>query len=318
MPYIKPWSKVFWADDACWVTGENNAGASILQRLDPVSLDVLSVHTFDANYRVLSLLHAPGDSVLWLSGEGNFERNQTVFLKAVPKDDPAIVPTRSVSVTNIRLEQVPVYSIQPFCQLTMGLPIKIAFGPVHVTVKNTGTTPVSRFRVNGRFNTCWFICNAEDQYSVQYDIPLAPGDSVEILMFGNLILEGQPNSTAFDLCFWTALPDDRLDSIPEDDRYCETFSVIVSDEEPETVAHAVRVSPNPAQDQAIFSVETPDADGARYRITLTNSTGQVMLQTVFTGTTWTLESGAIPAGMYFYQIAGPNDLIGSGRLVISR
>jgi len=318
LPHLAPWSKVFCSDGTCWVTGETNATASVLHRIDPLTLDLQATYQYDKQYQVLSVLHRPGDTMLWLSGNCNFERNQTVFLKAVPKDSPAILPTKSVSLENVRLEKTPVYHPPFLCASPAGYKSMIQFGPIFVTVRNTGSLPVSTFLVNGRFNDCWFICYREDQYSAAFAHPLDPGESVELLMYGDLFLTGPPNATAFDLCFWTALPDDRLDAIPDDDRYCKSFSVLVSDKEADAVEHAVRVSPNPARDRAVFSVETPDADFARYRITFSNATGQTVLQTAFTGPNWTLEAGDMPTGLYFYHITGPEDLIGSGRLVISR
>lgn len=316
---LQSWSKVFWADNVCWVTGSNTAGASVLHRIDPLTLDILATFTYDNQYQVLALLHTPGDSVLWLSGNCNFPRNRTVFLKSVPKDNPVIEPTRSVALSGIRLEQQPVYSTNSFPCSFIGQPsTSFFFGKVFATVTNTGNKPVSRFWVNGRFSTCFYICYYEEQFSKSFETALMPGESAEVLLENAFSLTDTYAGNLFTLCFWTALPDDRLDAIPEDDRYCETYTLIVSDQEVATTENAVRVSPNPAQDQAVFSVEAPGADGTRYRITLTNTTGLVMLQTVFTGPNWTLESGAIPAGMYFYQITGPNDMIGSGRLVISR
>ncbi|MBL7796325.1 MAG: T9SS type A sorting domain-containing protein [Saprospiraceae bacterium] len=316
---LQAWSKVFWADSACWVTGSNTAGASVLHRIDPVTLDILDTYAYDKQYQVLALLHTPGDSVLWLSGNCNFPRNRTVFLKSVPKDNPVIEPTHSVALTGIRLEQQPTYATNSFpCTFWLGPSVTFFFGKVFATVTNTGSNPVSKFLVNGRFSSCWNICEYQDQFSKPFEATLMPGESAEVHLSNAFSLSGTYENPLFTLCFWTALPDDRLDAVPEDDRYCETFSVIVSDDEPATIANAVRVSPNPARDQAIFSVETLDADDTRYRIILTNTTGQVMLQTELTGPTWTLETGAMPTGLYFYQITGPNDLIGSGRLVISR
>lgn len=318
MPYLKSWSKVFWAANACWVTGENNSGASVLHRIDPLTLDIHTTYEYDKQYRVLSVLHHPGDTVLWLSGECNFERNQTVFLKAVPKDNPVIVPARSVSLEKLRMEKTPVHHPPVICSPFSGYGSSIQFGSIFVTVKNTGSMPVSTFWINGRFNSCWYICYREDQYSVPFAQPLNPGESVELLMFGDLVLDGPPNATTFTLCFWTALPDDQLDAIPEDDRYCETFSVIVSDKEAMTTGPTIQVAPNPVGDRATFFLETADASDARFQLLLANASGQVVRQTGFTGPIWTLETDDLPNGLYFYQIIGADRAVGAGRLLISR
>lgn len=314
---LQPWSKVFLADSFCWVTGANSAGESVLNRIDPMTLDVVATYAYDKQYQVQAVLHTPGDSVLWLSGVCNFPRNRTVFLKSVPKDNPVIEPTRSVALTDIRLEQQPVYVTHPFpCTFWAGPSVTFFFGKVFATVTNTGSTPVSHFWVHGRFSSCWSICEYQYQFSRSFEAPLMPGESAEVLLENAFSLSGTYNGDQIPLCFWTALPDDRLDAIPEDDRYCETFSVIVSDEEAIAAAPGIRVSPNPVGDQATFFLDAADASDARFQLVLVNASGQVVRQAEFSGPTWTLERGNLPAGLYFYQVVNAQNVVGKGKIVL--
>jgi len=314
---LQSWSKVFRADGACWVTGTNVAAESVLHRLDPATLDILATYSYDKQYQVLTVLHTPGDSVLWLSGVCNFPRNRTVFLKSVPRDNPVIKPTCSMALTGIRLEQQPTVTQYPFsCTPGGWKAVSFFFGKVFATVTNIGSSPVSRFLVNGRFNSCWNTCYLQEQFFKSFEISLNPGESTEVLLENAFSLSGTYDGPQFTLCFWTALPDDRLDAIPDDDRYCETFSVIVSDEEVDVVENAVRVSPNPARDQAVFSVNAPDADGAEFKIMLVNASGQIVRQAEFAGPKWMMERGDLPAGLYFYQIANEHNVVGKGKIVL--
>ncbi len=308
---VKPWSKIVEAGGDYWMTGADANGTGLLQRIDTATLDVLSTHHFGQNYRVTSALHAPGDSLLWLSGDGNFDRNQTVFLKSTPRIDPVIAPTRSLALVDIRLEAPPKGFLQN-CQNWDGGNYGIDFGRVFVTVKNTGAAPVQKFRVNGHFKRCSFICTSYEQISEEFDLTLLPGDSLELLLLNNFDLNGQQNNNVFNLCFWTAVPDDRLDANPDDDRFCKTFSVLVSDQEPVVAANSVRVFPNPAAGDMTFVVESPEEE---YALTLTDLSGQVVLQEHFSGSVYQLPRRLLPAGIYFYEISNQQGRLGAGKVV---
>lgn len=311
----KSWSNIFETGGVYWINGENTLGMSELKRIDTTTLGVLDIYPFDQNYRLTALLYQPGDSLLWLSGDENFERNQTVFLKSTPLINPVIAPTRSLALTDIRLETTPKVFADNCSGWNAGSDFEIRFGKVYVTVKNTGAAPVQKFSVNGHFNRCSFICTGYEQIVQPFYLTLLPGESQEVLLLSNFDLDGQYNTSAFDLCFWTAVPDDRIDAIPDDDRFCKTFSVLVSEEEPALTSHNIRVSPNPATDYMTFVVESsnPAADG--YSISLTNLSGQVVLQEHFTGPGFQLTRDALPAGIYFYEIEQRHLRLGTGKVV---
>ena len=314
LPNVKPWSKIFQADSTYWVSGENAAQEFELRQIDTVALDVLSTHNSGNNYRVKSLLHLPGDSVLWLSGDGNFDRNQTVFLKSEPFSKPVITPNHSVALTDIRLEITPEVYWKDCYNWDLAASYEIHFGSVYVTVKNTGSEPVQSFRVNGNFTACNFICPRFEQISVPLHSPLAPGDSVELLLMDNFDLDGQLNSSTFHLCFWTSLPDERLDAKPEDNKWCETFSVLVSEQEPVLSETRVQLAPNPAGDYSIFSIAAA-TPGAEYSLTLRTISGQLVFQDAFSGSEYPLNRKLLPAGIYFYTISEQGSLVGEGKLV---
>lgn len=313
------WYALFETGGDYWVASKNIADEGLLLRLDTATLGELSTHNFGTNYRVKSVLYEPGDSLLWLSGDANFYRNQTVFLKSAPRSNPVITPTRSLALTGIRLETTPQTYLYPCGGLlgTWGHNFRIEFGKVFVTVKNTGNTPVQQFRVNGHFNRCWTICASYEQISESFDLALAPGDSVELLLLDDFDLDGQENKPVFNLCFWTAVPDGRLDANPEDDRFCKTFSVLVSDQEPVESLQQVQVFPNPSTGDVTFKIEPPDAGQGDYTIVLTNLSGQVILREPFSGASYRLSRGSLPAGIYFYEISGRTKRAGTGKVVFT-
>jgi hypothetical protein len=314
LPNLTPWSKIYEVEGNYWVTGENPAGEAVLMQIDPGTLEVVGTHISGANYRIKDIPPVVTSKGVWLSGDCNFERNQTVFLNAVPKTSPVLTPSRSASVTDIRLTSIPYVSPQSNCW-PPNAAFRIEVGPVYAMVKNTGPETISYFRVNCSFNRCSFICEGYDQYSVAFEEPLDPGESVELLLFDDLILTGQAPAPLLNLCIWTALPDERIDAKPEDDRLCKEFSVTVSDNEPATADARVRIFPNPSITSTTFYMDGSNEDA--FVLTLYDVAGRQVAQEQFVGKTWTLEHGSLPAGLYIYHISSRREVLGSGRLVFS-
>lgn len=310
------WYALFEADGNYWVAGENIASGGLLLRIDTSTLEVLATQNLGTNYRVKSLLHTPGDSLVWLSGNTNFSGNQTVFLKSAPENNPAIIPTRSLALTGIRLEATPKTYLDICGGLdgAQGRNYRIEFGKVYVTMKNTGPMPVQSFRVNGIFSRCSFICQGYEEISKPFDLPLLPGDSAELLLLTNFDLDGQYNVPQFNLCFWAAVPDDRLDLIPEDDRLCKTFSVLVSSPEPAAGAPSIRVFPNPSSGDVHFGFEQELAPCV---LRLTDLPGRLMREEHLEGATHRLTRNGLPAGIYFYEIRNGQRRLASGRVVLT-
>lgn len=257
---------------------------------------------------------APGDSVLWLSGNANFERNQTVYLKSVPAQAPIIQPNRDIALTDIRLEVTPSSYYQQ-CQGGFGTEnYRLDFGPVYATITNTGNVPVQHFKVNGRFSTCWYICEVFDTYSVDFEEPLLPGASKEWLIIPQLDLFGQLDLSGFTLCLWTSTPDDRLDAHPENDRFCKYVDVLVADHEALGKNGAIRVSPNPAQDYLLFSLDHLDNEIQDYQFVLTDIAGKTVANATFNGNQYRFERNNLPSGLYFYQIHQGGVVLGIGKV----
>ena len=313
------WHSLFETGGDYWVAAENIGDEGLLLRIDTATLGVLSAHNFGTNYRVKSVLYEPGDSLLWLSGEANFYRNRTVFLKSAPRKNPVIAPDRSLSLSGIRLETTP----QTYLDLCGGFDgangrnFRIEFGKVFVTVKNTGNTPVQKFRVNGWFDRCSDICVSYEQISETFDMMLLPGDSTELLLLDDFDLDGQENKPAFNLCFWTAVPDDRLDGNPEDDRFCQTFSVLVSEQEPIVSPQNVQAFPNPSTGDITFNIGPAVPGQSPHIISLINPAGQTVAREPFFGSEYRLSRGLLPAGIYFYEITAGIKRLGKGKVVFT-
>ncbi|MCW5922159.1 MAG: T9SS type A sorting domain-containing protein [Saprospiraceae bacterium] len=316
---IKPWSKIVLTDAIGWLTGESIQGNSILQRIDTATLEVVATHDFGDRYQINTVIHLQGDSLVWLSGNTNFDKNQTAFLKSAPLDALAILPDHSVALTNIRLENEPKgFANSCFDPADPDKDFSISFGKVFVTVKNTGKEPVETFRVNAQFDNCITICKGFYQISNEYSAPMQPGDSLELVFEDHLYLEAQKNVSLFELCLWVSLPDGHLDSHPEDDKWCQSFSVVSSEAEPTRKAHNVRVVPNPASTEIRFYIENERDIKSPFSLSLVTPTGQVVWAEHFsTIPTHALDCSRLPAGLYFYELSDCCSRIAAGKLVIT-
>jgi hypothetical protein len=311
---VKPWSKIIKTDTTYWITGQNSAGISFIESIDTLSLDVKNSFYQSKNLDIQSVFFMPGDSVLWLSGNGNSERNQTVYLKSVPVEAPVIQATLDIALTDIRLEIIP-YSNYKECKGPYGSEnYKLDFGIVYATVTNTGSFPVQHFKVNAKFYRCSFICETFDTYSVDFEEPLLPGESKEFIVFPQLDLEGQQDLPYFSLCLWTSLPDDRLDANPNNDRFCKFVDVVVADQEALSIKGAIRVSPNPAQDYLLFSLDDLENDKQDYQFVLTDIAGKSVANATFNGNQYRFERNSLPSGLYFYQICQGGVVLGVGKV----
>jgi hypothetical protein len=311
---VRPWSKIVKTDTTYWITGQNNAGFSFIKSIDTLSLNVKNSFYQNKNLDIQDVLFIPGDSVLWLSGNGNSERNQTVYLKSVPMDAPVIQANRDIAVTDIRLDIIP-YSNYQECQGIYGPEnYRLDFGTVYATVQNNGTTAVQHFKVNAKFSKCSFICETFDTYSFDFEEPLLPGASKELIIFPQLDVAGQEDLPFFSLCLWTSLPDDRLDANPNNDRFCKFVDVVVGDQEALSLKGAIRVSPNPAQDYLLFSLDHLDNEIQDCQFVLTDIAGKTVANATFNGNQYRFERNNLPSGLYFYQIHQGGVVLGVGKV----
>ena len=312
---VKPWSKIIKTDTTYWITGQNSAGISFIESIDTLSLTVKNSFYQGNNLDIQSVFFIPGDSVLWLSGNGNSERNQTVYLQSVPIEAPIIQAFLDIAVTDVRLEIIP-YSNYKECKGPYGPEnYKLDFGTVYASVTNTGNLPVKHFKVNAKFYKCSFICETFDTYSVDFEEPLLPGESKEFIIFPQLDLEGQQDLPYFSLCLWTSLPDDRLDANPNNDRFCKFVDVVVADQEALSVKGTIRVSPNPAQYYLLFSLDDLENNIWDYQFVLTDIVGKTVANATFNGNQYQFDRNSLPSGLYFYQIRQGGVVLGVGKVM---
>ncbi len=175
-------------------------------------------------------------------------------------------------------------------------------GDFSFEVTNLGTTPVHSLWLNTSFDFSQsFICSfGADAKQIFYpDIDLQPGASTW-LHFGDIHADDQVYYPS-EFCFWTSGPNITPDLIPEDDIYCNSFIVPVS----EPTTSAFQLYPNPTTGRLLIEI----GDGLiEKQWEVFNIAGQPQLSGILRGLAGphTLDLNELIPGMYFLRLG--NDM----------
>ncbi|MCS7035432.1 MAG: hypothetical protein RMJ33_12520 [Saprospiraceae bacterium] len=310
-----------------WVIGRNSGNqASFIGVLDTQQTTLSQVSLLDAAYELRRVLTDPASpsKTIWLTGHAYADLNQRLFAARAPVGAPSVQPTRSLALTDVRIEGKPLR--YPPIPITMCNPwwpraYPVHFGKVFVTLRNVGQTPVERFTVNGASEACnLYICPRPYMqliYPVQQTI--LPGESVELLLTDTLILQSVGESLDFLLCFWAAMPDNRLDGNPADDRFCRPLSITVSTGDLGRLERGpqLRPAPHPVLDETVFSLlHAPTGADVRGRFSILDVTGRAVFAQPWAGERLRWQRGALPPGVYLYQLVLETGEALAGRLVL--
>lgn len=310
-----------------WVIGRNSGNEeSFLGVLDTQQMTLSQVSFFNKAYELRRVLTDPATpaKTVWLSGHAYADLNQRLFAARAPIGAPDVKPTRSLALTDVRIEGKPLrYSPIPIPPCTPQWPraYPVHFSRVFVTLQNVGQMPIEHFTINGGSEACNpYIC-PRPYINLIYPIQqtILQGESVEILLTDTLILQTLGESLDFPLCFWAAMPDDRLDANPADDRLCHLFSVAVSAAELNGTSHGLqlRLAPNPVPDATVFRLlNAPAGADLRGRFSILDATGRTVFTQPWAGEQLRWQRGVLPSGLYLYRLALETGETLTGRLAL--
>jgi len=92
--------------------------------------------------------------------------------------------------------------------------------------------------------------------------------------------------------------------------------ILASDKEIYQSIRQIKLQPNPFQKQTTLTISGSSIKEAQ--IVLYDALGKVVLQQDFSGNKVTIFSENLEAGMYFYQVKANQQLVGSGKIILSR
>jgi hypothetical protein len=80
---------------------------------------------------------------------------------------------------------------------------------------------------------------------------------------------------------------------------------------------AVTIYPNPSSRSATIRVNNASQADC-YELSIYNASGKQVMNRTISGESSTLETGNLPAGMYFYKVTGENKTVKSGKIIIQK
>lgn len=184
-----------------------------------------------------------------------------------------------------------------------------AIEEIILTVKNYGTEPVNKFNVNALFQRCMYICSRPDSFLESFsEIDLQPGEEIEIYLgtldFPSLVVK---EGGSYDLCFWTSVPDGKIDGDLSNNRFCKTIENIPIGINEASITNQISVFPNPAKESVVFEFSIAENTSP---ITFYNELGQVVLQEAIRSGE-KLDLSKLVSGIYFWKLGKE-----SGKLII--
>lgn len=178
----------------------------------------------------------------------------------------------------------------------------VTFSAVQVKIENTGQEVLEKVSLNSRFNRCQGICQSAFTYFYTFeDLNLAPGESI-LLPVGDINAPGIPQAEEVELCFWTSLPNGKIDNQGANDLNCQRL--LINDTPTIDNNYNLHLFPNPAQEKLHVDFEfglLTDHVGQVY-----DALGRLVKTYNFPkGTTFeTIDISRLSAGTYFLKLEG--------------
>ena len=178
---------------------------------------------------------------------------------------------------------------------------RLRYDDLKITVHNFGDSPIDNVKLNARFEEIWIGPSCKwfyQQYHKKFTgLSLMPGESIDLYWDNfNILFYGKPTEP-FDICIWTSLPDQRLDSDHDNDRFCSSF--LVNDQEP-AVKFGFSIYPNPSSYGSSISYDLPTGSNGHIRVF--NNMGILMESRQIGSSDGTLALGRYPAGLYYVAL----------------
>ncbi|MEK7256925.1 MAG: T9SS type A sorting domain-containing protein [Bacteroidota bacterium] len=267
-----------------------------------LSLQLLNSFTLTGSQQYFKAIALREDDVLLagdeIYGEG-FHSNSSLFVKSYTFDGGTTNYGKDAGVIGVAAGQLPTLR-------TGGHPLEphyfIDFKDITVQVKNYGSDTLNDLTLRVKFYPPYpSICPQEQIFGKAYqNLQLAPEEDTTLSFndFFYFKYLGQPDSL-IQVCFWTAVPDDRLDAEPENDTWCEIF--LVNDVE-EIAVGTLKIFPNPASDLLRIQLDENSLPGAA-TLRIFNAAGQLMqTSNLEIGEEWQVGMGEFAPGFYFLEI----------------
>lgn len=239
-----------------------------------------------------------------LAGIEHTSQNNNAFIKTFDNSLATVQHATDAGIVSVRIDTV--YT-QPVPSAPPG--VYDIFFDTRVTIKNFGNDTINGLYINSRF--IFFSACAINRHLSYYSAPLAPGDSTELHL--GLLQDYSlyyPTGGNYSACFWTSVPNSKIDSDHSNDSAC--FSLAVPTGMQELDRYDLSIYPNPAHD--ILTIELPSSAEPVTQAIIYNSLGQIVMSREIKAGSGQVDISPLSPGVYFIEVF-LNDRIARARLV---
>lgn len=211
-----------------------------------------------------------------------------------PLNTPQYAGTQDVAVTGVEAPDIYV------TLNSQGLGYLAMWNDINVTISNAGADTLQKVTISSLLNQFTYICPLYSDFSRTWDaLNLPPGQSTTLHI--PLIEWGTANffQSNIQICFTATVPNDSLDAVPANNRFCKNFQQIVPTEEEERLS-ALQLSPNPARSVARLTL--PATTPFPAQVTINNAFGQVVQEQNLSESMAEWPVHTWPAGYYVVHI----------------
>lgn len=175
---------------------------------------------------------------------------------------------------------------------------------IYLTIENHGQSVVNEADVNLHFPTfnawdgnCYIYQNHLKHFT---DLNIQPGSSVQVYWgHQQVFFEDEPNLDEVELCFWTANPNNHLETNNDNDVSCTSFPLVSAVRYAKSGSVALNFNPS----SQTLSINLDESYGqTKLNANVFNAAGQRMLALNLSGLQSNVDVASLPPGTYLLQI----------------
>ncbi|MEZ4888434.1 MAG: T9SS type A sorting domain-containing protein [Chitinophagales bacterium] len=176
---------------------------------------------------------------------------------------------------------------------------QIALKDVELTIRNFGEKPIENIQVNFRSNnSCSNICLSTFTIMEKLNNITIEENETYTFALGDIIIPNKLTQSSYELCFWTSIPNQKIDTNHNNDQYCEILTF--TDIEAQNTLSQIQIYPNPTKD--LFVIEAPENQSNELQLQLINTQGQILVETHFTQK-MEIDVSRYPIGVYLLKVS---------------
>lgn len=222
----------------------NNDLSITIYDYDLNEIQSFSIEENDNSIKAITL----NNDQIMVAGIENSE-NKSMFGKTYSLDGLTNNFETDIGISDIEFETMPIATENMWSSgYTVNIP------STEFTVYNYGNSVIESLRINADFGVFAGFCEFRQTYSQVFEgLQLNPGESItltnEEIQFYTFTLD-QP----YEFCFWTSIPNNKIDRDHSNDNYCE--SIIINNTDEVLSENDFQIFPNPAQSE--LKIELPE------------------------------------------------------------